>query len=99
MYTLFCFGYERQISLTSLADGVVTVVATALLVWKWGAIGAPLGAIAGVVLVSLPLNLRSVAQTDDGGRVSHEWPRSSIRQLRRLTGSERSKRRELRCVG
>lgn len=61
VYTLFCFGYERQISLTSLADGIVTVVATVLLVWKWGLIGAPLGSMIGVVTVSLPLNLRSVA--------------------------------------
>lgn len=61
VYTLFCFGYERQISLTSLADGVVSVVATVLLVWKWGPIGAPLGSILGVLLVALPLNTRSVA--------------------------------------
>jgi O-antigen/teichoic acid export membrane protein len=61
VYTLFCFGYERQISLTSLMDGVVTVVATALGVWKWGLIGAPIGSIIGVVTVSLPFNLRSVA--------------------------------------
>jgi O-antigen/teichoic acid export membrane protein len=61
VYTLFCFGYERQISLTSLMDGIVTVVATALGVWKWGLIGAPIGSIIGVVTVSLPFNLRSVA--------------------------------------
>lgn len=61
IYTLFCFGYERQLSLTGLADGIVTIAFTALGVWQWGAIGAPIGSIAGVVLVSLPLNMRSVA--------------------------------------
>jgi O-antigen/teichoic acid export membrane protein len=62
VYTLFCFGYERQLSLTSLVDGLVTVVVTALCVWKWGAIGAPLGSIVGVATVSLPINVPSVAK-------------------------------------
>ena len=62
VYTLFCFGYERQISLTSLADGVVTVVATAILVWTWGPIGAPVGSIIGALLVSVPVNGRSMAR-------------------------------------
>jgi O-antigen/teichoic acid export membrane protein len=62
IYTLFCFGYERQISLTSLADGVVTVVATAISIHVWGPVGAPLGSIIGVLAVSLPVNGRSVAR-------------------------------------
>lgn len=62
IYTLFCFGYERQISLTSLADGIVTVAATAVLIWFWGPVGAPLGSIAGVLTVSLPVNGRSMAR-------------------------------------
>ena len=61
VYTLFCFGYERQISMTSLVDGVVAVVATPLLVLRFGAIGAPIASMLGVALVSLPVNLRSVA--------------------------------------
>ena len=61
VYTLFCFGYERQISLTSLADGIVTVAAAAVCVWKWGPIGAPIGSMIGVLAVSLPINMRSVA--------------------------------------
>ena len=62
IYTLFCFGYERQISLTSLADGIITVVATALLIWTWGPIGAPVGSIIGALTVSLPVNGRSMAR-------------------------------------
>lgn len=65
IYTLFCFGYERQLSLTSLADGVLTIVLTAAFVWKWGAIGAPLASIVSVVLISLPMNTRSVAREMD----------------------------------
>jgi O-antigen/teichoic acid export membrane protein len=61
VYTLFCFGYERQLSLTSLADGIVTVAATVLCVHMWGPVGAPLASIIGVVTVSLPVNVRSVA--------------------------------------
>ncbi len=61
IYTLFCFGYERQLSLTGLIDGVVTAAGTALLVWKWGPIGAPIASIIGVVAVSLPRNVISVA--------------------------------------
>jgi len=60
-FTLFCFGYERQLAFTALADGVVTVATTALFAWKWGPIGAPIGSMIGAVTVSLPLNVRSVA--------------------------------------
>jgi len=61
IYTLFCFGHERQISLTSLVDGLISVGGTLLLVPRVGPIGAPVASILGVVLVSLPLNTRSVA--------------------------------------
>ena len=44
-----------------MADGVCSIVATTLLVWKWGAIGAPIGSMLSVLLISLPLNSRSVA--------------------------------------
>lgn len=61
VYTLFCFGYERQLSMTSLFDGIVAVAATPILVMKFGAIGAPIASMLGVAVVSLPVNLRSVA--------------------------------------
>ncbi|MGE3520141.1 MAG: lipopolysaccharide biosynthesis protein, partial [Vicinamibacterales bacterium] len=62
IYTLFCFGYERQLSLTSLADGVVCVAGAMVLIPWLGAAGAPLASVLGVMLVSLPLNLRGVAR-------------------------------------
>ncbi len=62
LYTLFSFGHERRISLTSLVDGAVTVLGGIVLVSVWGPLGAPLASILGVVLVSLPLNIRAVAR-------------------------------------
>lgn len=62
LYTLFSFGHERRISLTSLVDGAVTVLGGIVLVSAWGPVGAPLASILGVVLVSLPLNIRAVAR-------------------------------------
>ncbi len=60
--TIFCFGYERWISLVCLVDGAVTVTSTIVLVHFFGAIGAPIGAILGVCLVSLPANLWALAR-------------------------------------
>jgi hypothetical protein len=66
LYTLFSFGHERRISLTSLVDGAVTVLVGIVLVSVWGPIGAPLASILGVVLVSLPLNVRAVSRELNG---------------------------------
>jgi O-antigen/teichoic acid export membrane protein len=60
-YTIFCFGYERQISLTTLIDGAVTVGTSIVLIKFLGLIGAPLGSMLGVCLVSLPRNLSALA--------------------------------------
>ncbi len=61
-YTLFCFGYERRLCLTALLDGLVSVATVVPLVRLYGALGAPLGMIVGVCLVSLPLNLLALAR-------------------------------------
>lgn len=61
-YTLFCFGYERRLCITALMDGLLSISAVALLVWRYGLIGAPLGMVIGACLVSLPLNLSALAQ-------------------------------------
>jgi hypothetical protein len=62
VYALFCFGHERRLALTGLADGLVTLVATVVLVKTMGVLGAPLGAIAGVLLVGAPLNLAALSR-------------------------------------
>lgn len=61
-YTLFCFGYERRLCLTALLDGLLSISAVSLFVWLYGLIGAPLGMIIGVCLVSLPANLSALAR-------------------------------------
>lgn len=65
VFSIFCFGYERWISLVMLADGAVTVGVSVLLVRELGWIGAPLGALAGVA-ISLPLNLTALGRETGG---------------------------------
>lgn len=70
VYAIFCFGYERRISVTTLLDGLVTVGSAVILVRRFGAIGAPLGAILGVCLISLPGNLSALARESDVSLIS-----------------------------
>lgn len=72
---LFFFGHERRLCITALLDGLVSVGAIFLFVRELGLIGAPLGAIAGVCLVSLPANLWALA---------HEGNLSVVRLLQPL---------------
>jgi O-antigen/teichoic acid export membrane protein len=62
VYALFCFGHERRLALTGLADGLVTLALSVVLVKLLGLSGAPLAAIAGVALVSAPLNIAALAR-------------------------------------
>jgi|GEM_PF-690491 len=61
-YALFAFGFEKRLCITALVDGLVSIGAVVLLVNFYGLIGGPLGIIAGVCLVSLPLNLSALAR-------------------------------------
>jgi len=61
-YALFSFGHEKRLCLTALLDGLVTVASIAGFAWSFGIIGAPIGTIIGVSLVSLPLNLRALTK-------------------------------------
>lgn len=62
VYALFCFGHERRLALTSLADGVVTLAFSVTLVKLLGIAGAPVAAILGVMLVSGPLNVAALSR-------------------------------------
>lgn len=76
-YTIFCFGCERRLAITTLADGVLSVCAAIVFVWLIGPIGAPLGTILGVCLVSLPGNLSVVARESGvtiGVLMKSLWP-------------------------
>jgi O-antigen/teichoic acid export membrane protein len=60
--TLFSVGRERRTALTSLGDGFVTVGGLVVFTRWLGPTGAPLGAIAGALLVTLPANLAGARQ-------------------------------------
>ena len=61
-YSVFCFGYQRRISLTNLSDGVVTAASCFTFLKLFGLPGAALGTIVGACAVSLPFNLRVIAR-------------------------------------
>jgi O-antigen/teichoic acid export membrane protein len=62
IYGLFCFGRERRISLTNLADGVVSLAAGFVLMKLFGPMGAILGSLLAVTVVSLPANVLALAR-------------------------------------
>ena len=62
IYSLFALGQDRRISITTLADGAVTVLASVFLTRAYGLLGAALGTIVGVVVVGLPANLTLLAK-------------------------------------
>jgi len=62
VYSLFALGHDKRISITTLVDGAVTVVASVLLTRAYGLLGAALGTVAGVLMVGLPVNLRLLAK-------------------------------------
>ncbi len=64
-YSVFCFGYQRRISLTNLFDGVATTGSCLLLAKLFGLPGAACGSLVGAVLISLPANLRLIARDTD----------------------------------
>jgi O-antigen/teichoic acid export membrane protein len=66
VYTLFCFGHERRLALTSVADGVTGLLAMLALVPLLGLYGAVLGSLASVCLVSVPANLAKLAREEGG---------------------------------
>jgi O-antigen/teichoic acid export membrane protein len=68
-YALFALGHERRIALTVLGDGIVTVTAQVALTGWLGPLGAALGMVAGVALVSLPANLIGLGRETAGLRV------------------------------
>ena len=62
VYSLFSFGHERRLSLTTLADGAVTLILSLVLARVVGAIGVPLGFLGGALVVSIPANLTALAR-------------------------------------
>jgi O-antigen/teichoic acid export membrane protein len=63
VFSLFSYSRDRRIVLTTLADGLVTVVGTVAFTALGGWSAAPLGSLLGVCSVSLPLNVRAVTES------------------------------------
>ncbi|MBI4519857.1 MAG: oligosaccharide flippase family protein [Gemmatimonadetes bacterium] len=61
-YTLFCFGYERRLALTAIAEGLVGLGAMLVLVPIVGVPGAAIGLVTATAVVSLPGNLGALAR-------------------------------------
>jgi O-antigen/teichoic acid export membrane protein len=74
IYTLFCFGHEKRLAVTSVADGVVGLVVMLALVPVLGLYGAALGSLTSLALVSLPANLRALAREEGGSPVTFLEP-------------------------
>jgi O-antigen/teichoic acid export membrane protein len=62
VYTLFCFGYERRLALTSIAEGAAGVALMWLLVPRFGLQGAAAGMLISTLAVSLPANVAALAR-------------------------------------
>lgn len=60
--TLFSFGFERLISITTVANGVATLGATVVLTRHYGLVGAPIAATLGFVAIGLPVHLVVIAR-------------------------------------
>src|SRR5688572_1732448 len=62
VYTLFCFGYERRLALTSIAEGIAGVALMWLLVPRLGLAGAAAAMLVSALAVSLPANVIALAR-------------------------------------
>jgi O-antigen/teichoic acid export membrane protein len=65
VYTIFAFGRDRRIAVARLLDGLLTVVVSIGLISWIGPVGAAIGSIVGVCIVSLPANLSALARELD----------------------------------
>jgi hypothetical protein len=64
MYALFCFGNERRLALTSIADGLAGLATMLLLVPWLGLHGAALAPLVATCCVGLPNNLGALAREE-----------------------------------
>lgn len=64
-YTLFCFGHERRLALTSIAEGLVALAAMLVLIPAFGLAGGATATLLATCAVSLPLNLRGLVREQE----------------------------------
>jgi O-antigen/teichoic acid export membrane protein len=61
VYALFCFGHEKRLALTAIAEGAGSMLAMFILIPLIGLYGAAVGPLMATCLISLPNNLRALA--------------------------------------
>lgn len=62
IYTLFCFGRERYLSIVGLVDSIVTAGSMVVMVYWFGSIGAPLATLVFALVLSIPLNFKEMKE-------------------------------------
>ena len=70
-YAVFCFGHEKRLCLTALLETSTGAVAAIVFIFMLGAVGAPLGALFGMAVVGLPLNLYVLSRETGGSLVRY----------------------------
>jgi hypothetical protein len=74
---IFAFGYERRLAWVALINGVTTIAISIPLVRWLGLVGAPIGSLIGVILISLPANLSALSRETGvsvGQLIEAQWP-------------------------
>ena len=64
VYALFCFGHEKRLALTAIAEGTGSLLAMFVLIPFAGLYGAALGPLLATCAISLPNNLRALAREE-----------------------------------
>jgi len=59
---LFSFGRERRLAITAFSSGVLVMLCSVYLIANHGIIGAPIGAILGLTLITVPFHLVGLAR-------------------------------------
>ena len=70
VYALFCFGHEKRLALTAIAEGAGSVLAMFILIPFIGLYGAAVGPMMATCLISLPNNLRALAREEGTSAMS-----------------------------
>ena len=70
VYALFCFGHERRLALTAIAEGAGSIIVMFVLIPFVGLYGAAAGPLLATCFISLPSNLRALAREEGTSALS-----------------------------
>ncbi len=74
VYALFCFGHEKRLALTAIAEGAGSMLAMFVLIPFIGLYGAAVGPLIATCMISLPNNLRALAREEGAPVMSRLAP-------------------------